>query len=440
MPNMDGVDPLIEYGLRFGGLLKISEEHVVERYNKALVAFGLKPVAEAPLYVDLCGFSLEVAAKLGDMHYLDPAQVNPRFIIVSSAQAKAPLVYTSFSSTKKLFQAFYRLNAQAIDLITLKDAIYGEIENSLMSAQTLEDVLSFPHVDFEFHTVDGLVEDADRLTDLIEKFRSNDTAWTDVGLMEDIVELARKCGDVRKNPIAVNSVRFRHPKTFSTTLFGGATIIDGTVVGKREELLKVSNGKTTIIDIGDCQQVLGYLEMNGLLEEPNMDWLVTSDFLDHRLEMLAADILAGKVESLDPFVENKYPEAIMQNNVGLLMQNGVFRELDRLRTLIINSGHAAALDYLRNMSAKARAMVRRAQPNRASTNDVNRILSSYFPADYLCEFILDKPAFYALFRTLDPIRRDFAAKLIKTRYMPYGLKSDSHKQAVKDVFFGTHDI
>jgi hypothetical protein len=436
---MSEVDPLIEYGLRFGGLTKISEQHVVDRYNKALIAFGLKPVAEAPLYVDLCGFSLEVAAKLGDMHYLDPEQVNPRFIIVSSAQAKAPLVHTSFSSTKKLVQGFFRLNEQAINLITLKDALYGEIENSLLRAQSLEDILSFPHVDFEFHTVDGLVEDAAVMTELVETFRSHDTAWTDVGLMSDIVDLARKCGDVRKHPITIKSIRFRHPKTFSTTLFGGATIIDGTVVGKREELLKVSSGKTTIIDIGDCQQVLGYLDLNDLLEEPDMEWLISSGYLEHKLEMLAADILANKVESLDHFVQNRYPEAIMQNNVNLLMQNNVFRELDRLRTLIINSGHSVALDYLNGMSARARSMVRRAKPNKASTNDVNRILSSYFAADYLCQFILDKPAFYALFKTLDTVRRDFAAKLIKNRYMPYGPKSDSHKQAVKDVFFGTHD-
>ena len=437
---MSEIDPLIEYGLRFGGLLRITEQHVVDRYNRALVAFGLKPVATAPLYVDLCGFSLEVAAELGDMHYLDPAQVNPRFIIVSAGQAKTPLVHTSFSSTKKLFQAFFRHNMKSIELITLKDAIYGEIENSVMQARTLEDIITFPHVDFEFHTVDGLLEDAGRLEDLIDRFRSDDTAWTDIGLMNDIVELARKCGDVRKNPVGITSVRFRHPKTFSTTLFGGATIIDGVVIGTRDELLKFSGGRTEIIDIGDCETVLAFLESNGLLEAPNMDWLTSSDFLDHKLEMLAADILAGKVESLDPFVENKYPEAIMQNNVALLMQNDLFRELDRLRSLIINAGHEAAVVHLKGMSAKARSMVRRAEPNRAATNDVNRILSSYFPADYLCEFILDKPAFYACFRGLDAVRRDFAAKLIKTRYMPYGLKSDSHKQAVKDVFFGIHEF
>jgi hypothetical protein len=436
---MSEVDPLIEYGLRFGGLLRIVEQHVVDRYNRALVAFGLEPVAKAPLYIDLSGFSLEVAAELGDMHYLDPAQVNPRFIIVSASQARAPLVQASFSSTKKLFQAFYRHNMKAIELITLKDAIYGEIENTLMHAQTLEDIISFPHVDFELHTVDGLVEDADALGDLIERFKSEDTAWTDVGLMSEIVGLARKCGDVRKNPVRMHGIRFRHPKTFSTTLFGGATIINGTVVGRKAELAKVSVGGTPIIDSKDCTTVLAFLETSGLLEQPNMQWLVSSGFLDHRLEMLAADILAGKVASLDPFIENRYPEAIMQNNVSLLMGNGLFRELDRLRSLIINQGYEIAEAYLHGMSAEARAMVRRAEPGRAETNDVNRVLSSYFPADYLCEFILDKPAFYACFKKLDPLRRDFAAKLIKTRYMPYGLKSDSHKQAVKDVFFGIHE-
>lgn len=436
---MSDIDPLIEYGLRFGGLLRITEQHVVDRYNRALEAFGLKAVAKVPLYVDLCGFSLEVAAELDDMHYLDPAQVNPRFIIVSADQAKSPLVHTSFSSTKKLFQAFYRHNMKSIELITLKDAIYGEIENSVMQARTLEDIISFPHVDFEFHTVDGLIEAAADMEDKIERFETDGTAWTDVGLMAEIVELARKCGDVRKNPVTINSIRFRHPKTFSTTLFGGATIIDGTVIGKRDELLKFSDGRTSIVDIDDCGTVLDFLESAGLLEEENPDWLTASDFLEHRLEMLAADILAGKVESLDPFVVNKYPEAIMQNNVALLMGNDLFRELDRLRSLIINSGHEVATDYMRTMSAKAKAMVRRAKPNRAATNDVNRILSSYFPADYLCQFILDKPAFYACFRKLDPVRREFAAQLIKTRYMPYGAKSDSHKQAVKDIFFGTHD-
>src|SRR5690606_18897966 len=136
-------------------------------------------------------------------------------------------------------------------------------------------------------------------------------------------------------PVSINFVRFRHPKTFSTTLFGGATIIDGTVVGKRDELLKVSNGKTPVIEITDCEGVLRFLDTKGLLESPNIDWLMSSGFLEHRLEMLAADILADIGVRLDPIVENKYPEALMQNNISVLMGNGLFRELDRLRTLAI---------------------------------------------------------------------------------------------------------
>jgi hypothetical protein len=436
---MSNVDPLIEHGLRFGGLLKITEPHVVDRYNRALVAFGLKPVAEAPLFIDLCGFSLEVASKLGDMHYLDPAQVNPRYIIVSANQAKAPLVQAAFSSTKKLFQGFFKHNIKAIELITLKDALYGEIENTLIQAESLEDIISFPHVDFEFHTVGGLLEAADELDDKIEKFRTDDKAWTNPILMTEIVKLAQKCGDVRKNPIRIHATRFRHPKSFSTTLFGGACILDGTVIGKKSELSAWSNGSTPIIDIDDCGVVLQFLEEKGFIEPPNMDWLIKSDYLEHKLEMVAADILANTEESLEPFVSSRYPEAIMQNNIGVLMQNGLFKELNRLRTLATNQGHGAARDYMVYMSPMAKTMVRRAVPNRAATNDVNRILASYFPADYLCSFILDKPAFYGHFRTLTKKQQEFAAMLIKNRYMPYGAKSDGQKQAVKDVFFGVHE-
>jgi hypothetical protein len=140
-------------------------------------------------------------------------------------------------------------------------------------------------------------------------------------------------------------------------------------------------------------------------------------------------------------VTSVYPEAIMQNNVRELVKDPLFRELDRLRTLIVNGEPGAAEAWIERMSPKAKAMVRRALPGRAFTNDVNRILANFYPADYLSLFILDKPAFYARFGALDPVRRDFAVKLIQSRYMPYGGKrSDPHKQALKEQFFGLHDI
>jgi hypothetical protein len=436
---MVAIDPLIEHGLRFGGLFRVTEPQLIERYNKALVAFGYRPVAEAPLYIDLSGFSLEVANALDDLLYLNPAGVNTRFIIVSADQGRAPLVHTTFSSTKKLLQAFFDMNRKAIELITLKDALYGEIENTLLRADSIEDVIAFPHVDFEFHTVDGLFEDAVEMEKLIGRFRDDEAAWTDVVLMEAIVRYARKCGDIRKNPLKIKAFRFAHPKCFSTTLFGGATILDGTVVGDRKQLLDVSNGRTRIVDTADIAETLRFLDEGKYLEPVNARWLVESEFLDHRLEMLAADILAGEVPSIEPFVTSTYPEIVMQNNVALLMKNPVFKQLDRLRNLIANARQTDVEEHLAAMSPVALSMIRRAVPGKPFTNDVNRILSTFSAFDYLSCFILDKPTFYAAFKALDDIRRDFAVKLIQTRYMPYGAKSDHHKSHVKEVFFGAFD-
>jgi hypothetical protein len=293
-------------------------------------------------------------------------------------------------------------------------------------------------VDFELHTVNNLIEDAADLSELVDRFKADETAWTDFGLMEDIVRLAAKCGDVRRNPIRFHQTRFQHPTTFSTTMFGGAVIVEGDIIGQPD---KVKATKSRVVDSRDCAAVMTYLNEKQYLELPNKEWLVDSHYLEHRLEMLAADLLADKIPSLEPFVTSKYPEAVMQNHVADLMASPLFKELDRLRTLAINSGHDAAVAHFESMSPVGRAVVSRAIPDKPWTNDVNRVLSTFFQVDYLVCFILDKPSFYGRFKKLDPVRGQFAVDLIKTRYMPYsGGKSDNHKRAVKDVFFGTHDI
>ena len=69
--------------LIYGRLLRIEEPHLVERYNKALAAFGLPPTKQTGFDIDRSGFSPEIAEELGDPHYLDPNQVNRRFIILT---------------------------------------------------------------------------------------------------------------------------------------------------------------------------------------------------------------------------------------------------------------------------------------------------------------------------------------------------------------------
>ena len=75
--------------LIYGRLLPIEEPHLIGRYNKALGAFGLPRTTLDKFEIDRSGFSPEVAAELGDPNYLDPNEVNRRFIILTPAQADA---------------------------------------------------------------------------------------------------------------------------------------------------------------------------------------------------------------------------------------------------------------------------------------------------------------------------------------------------------------
>ena len=77
---------LIEQGLLFGGLKRIEEPHLRDRYNRALAALRLAPTALASFHIDATGYSPEIAEERGDETYLDPRGVNRLFIILSPEQ------------------------------------------------------------------------------------------------------------------------------------------------------------------------------------------------------------------------------------------------------------------------------------------------------------------------------------------------------------------
>jgi hypothetical protein len=75
------MDLLRQNELIYGRLLPVDEPHLIARYNKALEAFGLKPTKLKKFEIDRTGFSPQVAEELTDPLYLDPNEVNRRFII-----------------------------------------------------------------------------------------------------------------------------------------------------------------------------------------------------------------------------------------------------------------------------------------------------------------------------------------------------------------------
>ena len=283
-------DLLRDNELIYGRLLPVDEPHLIERYNKALVAFGLKPTKLKTFEIDRTGFSPQIAEELGDSQYLDPNEVNRRFIILTPAQADLPVVHTAFSNTSQLVYEFFSKNARAIDALTIKDVIYGEIEDSVSKVEDIEDLISINQVEFRVLSAEDVLGKASELGRLVDRLKQEPDAWRDDAMLNRMVELAKVTGDIRENALVPDQVIFRH-NAFWTSHFGGlyvfvdpdmtTVISDPAAPGFRRS----RPWQVSYLSIRDADRVFRFLASTGRIELPRASWIETSGYLEHRAEM-----------------------------------------------------------------------------------------------------------------------------------------------------------
>ncbi|MEO9830823.1 MAG: DUF6638 family protein, partial [Nitratireductor sp.] len=292
---------LYDSELIYGRLMRVDEPHLVARYNKALAAFGLKPTSLEAIDVDRTGFSPQVADELGDDNYLDPNQVNRRFIILSPRQADLPVVHTAFSNTAQLMFEFFSRNRRAIDALTIKDVIYGEIEDTVAKVEDIEDLLSINQVEFRVLSAEDVLGKAAELGRLSDRLRQEPGAWRDDAMLERMVELAKVTGDIRENALVPDQVIFRH-NAFWTSHFGGLYVFvdpDVTTVISDPDAPGFRRSRpwqVSYLSIRDPERVFDFLLKTGRLDLPRESWLERSNYLEHRAEM----VVRGLIRKADP--------------------------------------------------------------------------------------------------------------------------------------------
>ncbi|NNE22166.1 MAG: hypothetical protein HKN11_06105 [Rhizobiales bacterium] len=426
------MERLIDNALIYGGLFRVDQPHLIQRYNQALQAFGLRKTKCKDFVIDATGFSPEVAKDLGDEHYLDPHGVNRRFIILSPSQGHLPVIYINFSSTPDLMRAFFKANAEAIKILTLKDVVYGEIENSTYKVDDIDDVLSIKRVRFALRTHNELLEKSHRLEKLVVKFKSNEDTWRDNKLLQDILGLAKDCGDIRHNSVVPNQTEFE-VASFWTRHFGGIYVFHddddkAVVIGDMTTPMPLEGERARhrFIHLSDHDAIYTYLTETGRLEPLNPEWLETSGILDHRLEVCTRMALSNKRPSADlVWIGDVATNNWVHKNLDLLKRNKAFDFLTRLRKairngLIINPDKHSATEKL---------MVVRATADHPDNLLVNRFLSEFVPFDFLTRYLVNKLAFYRDYETYNNAQRDYAVHVIKHRYF-------ADKQALWNQYFG----
>lgn len=432
---------LIEEGLRFGGLLHIDAAHLVERYNAALTAFGLPATKLTDFYIDASGYSYEVALEMGNAAYLDPKGINRRFIILSPDQADLPLIRTSFSADGQVVRAFFAANDRMVRAVTLKDALYGEIENLVFDVDRPADVLGIRDVRFIVRTPSGLLEQAQALKVKIDRFLDEPDSWQDAGLLDAIAEGASRVGDVRRNGFLPRDLTFRWPEVFWTSHFGGAYVIandhGSVMIGDPDQLQPKPFG-ASIIALHETPVLFSFLEEQRLMEPFNARWLKESGILDHRLKLLVAELLMLGDHSFDatPMIEDRYLSRWIADNMVKLNPDRRFRVISQMRSLLDTPAEAEA--YERRLTPEQRFYFRRAMPDVPGAGDINRIIVEHLPFDALSTFILNKRRFYDIYETYTERQKAFAVDYLTTHYAPNTHDRWRMRAKVREAFFGLH--
>jgi hypothetical protein len=422
---------LLESELIFGRLMRVEEPHLVARYNRALEAFRLKPTKLEAFDIDRTGFSPQVADELGDPDYLDPNRINRRFIILSPAQMELPVVHTAFSNTGELVREFYAANQRTIDALTIKDVVYGEIEDSVAIVDDIEDLLSINQVEFRVLSAEDVVGKAAELATLVDRLREEPDAWRDDAMLERMVELATVTGDIRTNPLVPEKVIFRH-SAFWTSHFGGVyvfldkgqitVIADPSAPGFRRS----RPWQVSYIASSDVERVFAFLMETGRIDLPRASWIEPSRFLEHRADMLVRWL----VHRADPDRDLSGLDTVrlqtwLHANAALVNEDGTFPFLNAAKRDIAQLGQLKPSD----IPPERRFLVVRARPGHPDAWLTNRLITDYVPFDFVARYVFNKQGFYRDYAGFSEAWRHHVVETLKATYL-------KDKAALRDRLFG----
>ncbi len=400
-------------------MLLIEEPHLIERYNKALEGFGLKPVKLKKFSVDLCGYSPEVAKTLKNEQYLDPHKVNRRFIILTPEQAQLTVLHSSFSNTGDLMREFFAKNLRPLNALTIKDVVYGEIEDSVFKVDDIDDLLAIQLVEFKIFTPEGLPKKTAELKLMIDRLLKEPEAWRDDNMLNEMVALVKQTGDIRDNELLPSEVVFLH-ETFWASHFGGIYIFNDeqqiTVIcdSSAKGFRKSRPWQVAYIDIDDQKQVYRFLEESGRLDPPRGSWIERSGLLDLRMYMMAAwlaretnDDLPGKLE------DQRWAKRWIADNKRSLEEEGTIPLLHWVSEQVSNWSNID-MDHIHE---DRRFVLCRANPEHKDMELVNRLISDYLPFDFMTRYLFNKPNFYRQYDEWPERYRKFVADAISSYYL-----------------------
>ncbi|MGB8815581.1 MAG: DUF6638 family protein [Paracoccaceae bacterium] len=416
---------LIEKGLMFGNLIEVSSPALIERYNRALKHLAGKETKLADFHIDISGYSPEIGDELGDDLYLNPNGCNRQFILLTTAQKDAPLLNIKFSTSRGILKQFIETNEAQLFALTARDAVAGELANSVYEVSTAAKLFDIRKVSIEADTIGGHVADAGKLAALIGRFRAEPDGWRDDVLIAEMIGLAKKTGDVTRVPIALPIMVFEQAN-FWTSHFGGVYVFrDVKFPGVISTLPRESLGDVPVspaMDISQRNQIAEWLDRNRLVEPivqaRGMD---AAAVLRQKMDFILVE--AADALNLDLGAATRADLRKIAHRLGAQLPDAFLGLADLLRWVEgagdwprITSEHPAYFYTLRAAATKDRDLV-------------NMLLAEMSPLDVRQMYIVHKELFYASYGRWSDRKRGYVADFLAREYAV-------DKQGARAALFG----
>ena len=416
---------LIQSGLMFGNLVHVTSPALVERYNRALQHLTGKTTDLTDFHIDIAGYSPEVGDDLNDHLYLNHNGVNRQFILLTTQQKTAPLLDAKFSTSRGILRQFIEANESQLFALTAKDAVAGELVNSVFDVSHPARLFDISTITIEADTTQGTLKDADRLAALVDRFKTEEDGWHDDVLIADMITLAKRTGDVVRNPVRLKEMSFKQ-ENFHTSHFGGLYVFRGmdhpAVIASEDAVqdvpIKYSFG------FRHRNQIAKFLEYNDLAEpivkargidaaailRQKTDFIVVDAAGDAQVDLTGAT--RRDIRGLARRISDRLPPEWHALNMLVQWAEG------NASWPRITSDHPAYFYTLRAADVPDAELV-------------NMMLSELSPKDIRQLYICHKEEFYRRYKTWSDTKKDYVVDFLTREYA-------ADKAGAREALFG-HD-
>lgn len=404
---------LVKAGLMFGNLVAVTSPALVERYNRALKHLIDKETALTEFHIDIAGYSPEIGDELGDDLYLNPKGCNQMFILLTTDQKTAPLLQSNFSTSRSIIREYIEENEDQLFALTAREAVAGELMNSVFDISSPSDLLQINQIEIEADTIQEHVAEANHLGEKIDQFMTEDDAWWDDVLIADMIELAKRTGNIHRNPVKLDSKTYRQGNYY-TSHFGGIYVFRDASTPTLIAREKVEGLEDILIDqiltFDDREAIANFLRDEGLtqliVQAQNQS---TAAIIKQKIDFIIISTaaaqghnLAGLTRQNVRLLERRFADSMPAEYHGLME---VWRWASMGgRVPKLKPDHPAFFYALRSSQHKDRDLV-------------NMMLSDLSRLDFRQLYICHKNLFYQTYRTWSDAKKGYVVSFLSDEYV-----------------------